>query len=234
MSNLYKFFASGQLVKRGRWIFLLTLLPFISGWAQPSFSEFTIARVRYGGGGDWYNDPSATRNMLQFFKSKFKIPCQEQEAKVSIMDEELHSYPFLFLTGHGQIRFAPKEVIRLRNYLQNGGFLYVDDDYGLDKSLRSQMAKVFPDAEFLEIPFSHPIYHIVYPFERGLPKIHEHDGGPPKGYGIFYKDRMVVFYTFNTNISDGWADPEVHDNPPQVRENALKMGLNIITFALTY
>ena len=196
-------------------------------------SLFTIARLEYHGGGDWYNDPSAIPNLLDFIRKQTNIPTAVDEKKVSILDEELFSYPILFMTGHGRISFSEEEARRLRNYLTHGGFLYADDDYGMDKYFRAVMKQVFPDKEMVELPFTHPIYHAHFQFNNGLPKIHEHDGGPPHGYGIFHQGRMVVFYSFNTNISDGWVDPEVHKDPEDVRQKALQMGTNIIIYALT-
>ena len=196
-------------------------------------SAFTIARLKYSGGGDWYNDPSMIPNLLDFLRKNINIDAAAEEARVSLMDEELFSFPFLFMTGHGKVTFSDQEAKRLRTYLTNGGFLFVDDDYGLDEHIKREMKKVFPNKQFLEIPFDHPLFHIYYEFSSGLPKIHEHDGGPPKGFGYFHEGRLVVFYSFNTNISDGWADPDVHKDPPAVREQALKMGANIVLYALT-
>lgn len=196
-------------------------------------SNFTIARLKYRGGGDWYNDPSAIPNLLRFMKKETTINTVQDEKKLDIMSEELFSYPVLFMTGHGKIIFSNEEVARLRKYLTNGGFMYADDDYGMDEYFRSQIKKVFPDKELIELPFFHPIYHCHFDFPNGLPKIHEHDGGPPHGYGIFHEGRLVVFYTFNTNISDGWPDPQIHGDPEEKRLEALKMGTNIFVYALT-
>jgi hypothetical protein len=205
-------------------------------WSQTKApkSEFVLARLKYHGGGDWYNDPSIIPNLLNFLADNTNIDVGRSEEVVEIMDDELFSYPILFMTGHGKITFSKEEVARLRYYLTHGGFLYADDDYGMDKSFRKEIKKVFPNQELLEIPFSHDIYHSHYDFPNGLPKIHEHDGGPPQGYGIFYEGRLVVFYSFNTNISDGWADPNVHGDPPEVRQKAFEMGTNIIVYALTH
>ncbi|MFQ5863750.1 MAG: DUF4159 domain-containing protein [bacterium] len=197
-------------------------------------SEFVLARLKYHGGGDWYNDPSIIPNLLDFMSDNTIIDVGNAEAIVEIMEEDLFSYPVIFMTGHGKITFSKQEVERLRHYLTHGGFLYADDDYGMDKSFRQEIKKVFPNEELIEIPFSHEIYHCHFDFPNGLPKIHEHDGGPPHGYGIFYEGRMVVFYTFNTNISDGWADPNVHGDPPEVRHRAFEMGTNIMVHALTH
>lgn len=194
--------------------------------------KLTIARLKYGGGGDWYNDPSAIPNLLEFMKREAGIFVAEDEVKISLSDEQLFSYPILFMTGHGRIRFSEEEIRNLREYLIHGGFLYADDDYGMDKFFRAEMKRVFPENELVELPHNHGIYHIHFDFPTGPPKIHEHDGGPPKAYGIYYNNRLVVYYTFNTNISDGWVDPAVHKDPPQIREAALKMGTNIILWVL--
>ena len=196
-------------------------------------SDFTIARLKYDGGGDWYNNPSMIPNLLSFLKTNVHINTLDDEVQVNLDDDKLFSFPFLFMTGHGRIYFSPSQVEKLRTFLTHGGFLYADDDYGMDKHFRREMKKVFPDKELVEIPFSHPIFNSVYNFPNGLPKIHEHDGGPPKAFGYFHEGRLVAFYSFNTNISDGWADPEVHKDPPEIREKALKMGANIVVYALT-
>ncbi|RKZ21499.1 hypothetical protein DRQ18_04365, partial [bacterium] len=147
---------------------------------------------------------------------------------------EIFSHPFVFVTGHGNIVFSEEEIKNIRRYLENGGFIYVDDDYGMDEYIRREIMRIFPSRKLVEVPFDHPIYHIFYDFPQGLPKIHEHYKGPPKGYGIFMDGRLALFYTYNTNISDGWADPEVHRDPPLKRELAIKMGINILLYALTY
>ncbi|MFQ5629063.1 MAG: DUF4159 domain-containing protein [bacterium] len=194
--------------------------------------KFIIARVKYNGGGDWYNDPSILPNMLNFLSQNTTISCGAEERYVELTDDALFSYPILFITGHGQIAFSDEEAKRLRLYLESGGFLYADDDYGMDKHFRKEMEKVFPNKKWLELPFNHDIYHILYDFPRGIPKIHEHDGGPGKAYGLFHEGKMVVFYTVNTNISDGWADPEVHKDPEPVRQTAFRMGANVVVYAL--
>jgi len=148
------------------------------------------------------------------------------------MDKELFNYPFLFMTGHGNVRFTDEEIDRLRNYLTHGGFLFANDSYGLDKFFREEMKKVFPDKELVELPANHGIYHCYYDFPNGLPKIHKHEGKPAQGFGIFYENRLVVFYVYESDITDGWEDPEVHQDPPEKRELALKMGVNIVTWVL--
>lgn len=196
-------------------------------------SDFTVARIKYHGGGDWYNDPSIIPNMLAFLNANTTLRCAREERHVELMDEALFSYPVLFITGHGRILFSDDEAARLRNYLTSGGFLYADDDYGMDVSFRAAMKKVFPEKEWLPLPFKHEIFHILYDFPNGVPKIHEHDGGPGKAFGLFHRGRLIAFYTVNTNISDGWADPNVHNDPESVRQEAFRMGANIILYALT-
>ena len=194
---------------------------------------FQIARVQYQGGGDWYNDPSAVPNLSQFIREQTRIPIHPEEAQVSIMDEGLFNYPFLFLTGHGRWTVQSNEVEQWRKYLTGGGFLYVDDDYGLDVSFRQVMKTLFPSKQLIELPFDHPVYHCHFVFSGGLPKIHEHDDKSPLGLGLFDDSgRLMVFYTYETNLSDGWADPDVHHDPPNKRLEALKMGTNIVIWSM--
>jgi hypothetical protein len=205
----------------------------VSGLAQEQLSSsFRIARLKYGGGGDWYNDPSAEVNLLQYIRQNTNIPVEPRYEYVDISSNNIFLYPMLFLTGHGNVHFTQADAERLRAYLESGGFLYIDDDYGLDTAIRREMKKVFPDQDFIELPFSHPIYHCHFHFPYGPPKIHEHDGKPPQGFGLFVGDRLCVFYTYESNPSDGWADPDVHHDPPEKREAALKMGTNIVVYAL--
>ncbi|HBZ37047.1 MAG TPA: hypothetical protein DEO59_00765 [Balneola sp.] len=203
-----------------------------SSFAQTT-GEFEIARAKYRGGGDWYNDPSALSNLISFAKAQFSIAIKTEYKDVSIGSSDLHSYPFIFLTGHGNININSSEANNLRTYLDNGGFLYIDDDYGIDEHARNMMKQVYPDEEFIELPYSHPIYNNVFNFENGLPKIHEHDNQSPRGFGLFRNGKMVVFYTFESNLADGWADAEIHNNPASVRQQALRMGTNILVYALT-
>lgn len=201
--------------------------------AHTDENDFTIVRLHYHGGGDWYNNPSIIPNLLHFIEKNSMLSTQDDEIQLSIMDDRLFSYPVLFMTGHGRLMFSSQEITRLRTYLLNGGFLYADDDYGMQEHFFREMKKVFPDKEIQEIPFSHIVFHTPFEFSNGLPKIHEFDGGPPKAFGYFDEGRMVVFYSSNTNISDGWADPSVHNDPEPVRLKALQMGMNIIMYALT-
>jgi len=192
-----------------------------------------IARIHYNGGGDWYNDPSIIPNLCRFIQSNTFVEAEDREIQVSLEDNNLFAFPILFITGHGRIVFNNEEAQKLKLYLLRGGFLYADDDYGMDPFFRTEMKKVFPDREWIELPFSHGIYSVYYHFENGLPKIHEHDKKPPVGYGILDDlGRLMVFYSYESNISDGWADPEVHLDPPEKRESALKMGTNIVIWAL--
>lgn len=194
---------------------------------------FQIARLKYNGGGDWYNDPSSEVNLLQFVNKNTNIKVRSEYVFVDINNNELFSYPFLFMTGHGNIVFSNSDAEKLKTYLENGGFLFVDDDYGLDKSFRREVKKIFPENELKEIPFSHGIYNCFYDFSNGPPKIHEHDNKAPKGYGIFIDERLVLFYTVESNPADGWADKRTHNDSDQKREEALKFGTNIIIWALT-
>ncbi len=212
--------------------FLIVLTPFCTAVLQDSPS-FQIARLKYNGGGDWYNDPSSEINLLKFVSKETGIKTKSEYIFADIGSEKIFSFPFLFMTGHGNISFTESEARRLRKYLENGGFLYADDDYGMDQSFRREMRKVFPDQQMVEIPYSHPIYSSVYKFANGLPKIHEHDNKPPQGFGYFLNGRLSVFYTFECNLADGWADAELYNNPPEKREAALRMGTNIVIYSLT-
>ncbi|MFZ1292468.1 MAG: DUF4159 domain-containing protein [Melioribacteraceae bacterium] len=216
-----------------KFLFFLCLLTSSEIFTQSS-PYFEIARVKYSGGGDWYNDPSAEVNLLKFVEEKTNIKTNPIYKFVDIETNEIFSYPFLFLTGHGNIILTEKSMKILRDYLNNGGFLYVDDDYGLDKSLRRELKKVFPNNDLIELPFDHEIYNSFYNFEQGPPKTHEHDNKPPKGFGLFLGKRMVIYYTVESNPSDGWANPDVHNDPLEKREEALKFGTNIIIYALSH
>jgi len=197
-------------------------------------AAFTLARLKYDGGGDWYNGPTEIPNLLAFIAKHTPIQTAKEEAQVEISDNNLFAYPILFLTGHGNILFSDEEVRRLRLYLERGGFLFANDDYGLDKALRREIKRVFPDKEWVELPPSAGIFQTPFQFPQGLPKIHEHDGEPPQALGIFHEKRLVVFYNYSSDIADGWDDPEVHGDPPDKREQALKMGTNVIVWALTH
>lgn len=214
-------------------IFLIILLFYSANLYPQNETGFQIARLKYSGGGDWYNDPSAEVNLLKFVQANTNIKVNPEYKFVDIASDEIFSFPFIFLTGHGNIVLSTDEAKRLRTYLENGGFLYIDDDYGMDKAIRREMKKVFPGNDFIEVPFSHKIFNIFYKFENGIPKTHEHDKNAPQTFGIFLGDRLSVLYTFESNPSDGWADPEVHNDPKDKREEALKFGANIVIYALS-
>ena len=211
-------------------ILILILLPIVL-LAQDD-ARFKIARVKYSGGGDWYNDPSAEVNLLKFVAQNTNIKTNPKYEFVDLSTGNIFAYPFLFITGHGNIIFSDIEAKKLRAYLEAGGFLYVDDDYGLDKAFRREMKKVFPEKGLVELPFSYGLYNCIFDFRNGPPKTHEHDKNLPRGYGLFVDKRLCVYYTFECNPSDGWADPEVHKDPPEKREEALRFGTNIIVWAL--
>ena len=211
---------------------LLCNLIFVSqGQTQPPL--FTIARLQYNGGGDWYSDPSSLPNLLRFINEHTQIDAAGEEARVEIMDEELYSYPYLYMTGHGNIAFSTEETTRLRHYLESGGFLHADDNYGLDQSFRREMRKVFPNDEWVELPPDHPLFHCHFKLPEGLPKVHEHDGKRPQALGLFIAKRLAVLYTYEADLGDGWEDPHVHNDPDSKRLAALKMGANIAVWALS-
>ena len=212
---------------------LITILLFAVSVFPQQGKAFQIARLKYNGGGDWYNGPTEEVNLLNFVKAHTNIEVKPEYTFADLSTDEIFNYPFLFMTGHGNVVFSDDEAARLRKYLENGGFLYIDDDYGLDKAMRREMKKVFPDKDFIEIPFDFPLYHILYNFDSGPPKIHEHNGKPPQGFGIFIDKRLAVYYTYESNPSDGWDDPDVHKDPEQKREEALKFGTNLVVYALS-
>jgi len=193
--------------------------------------KMKLAVLMYGGGGDWYSNPTALKNLANFCTSQLNTQLDSKEAQVEPSSSELINYPILFVTGHGRIMFNKVEADNMRNYLIAGGFLHVDDNYGLDKYIRPAMKKIFPEIDFVELPFSHPIYHQKFDFSNGLPKIHEHDNKPPKGYGLIYQGRLVCFYSVETDLNDGWEDPEVHKDSEEKRQLALRMGANIVSYA---
>ena len=194
---------------------------------------FQIARIQYSGGGDWYCDPSSLPNLLSYLNNNTPISTYKEEAKIKLSDDNAQQYPYLYLTGHGNIKFSENEIIALRSMLLNGSFLHVDDNYGLDKSFRREIKKVFPKKNLVELPKDHEIFNSYFNFPDGLPKVHEHDNKPPQAFALFDKKRMILLYTFESDLGDGWEDPNVHQNPLMIRENALKMGVNIIYFALS-
>ena len=195
--------------------------------------EFSIARVNYGGGGDWYCDPSSIPNLLSYLTKNTSIKAAHDEYRIKLTTKELRGHPYLYMTGHGNIRFTNEEIIQLREYLMGGGFLHTDDNYGLNTSFRREMKRVFPDRDFVELPHDHAVFHSFFDMPNGLPKIHEHDGKPPQLFALYNEDRIMVIYSYESDLGDGWEDEEVHNNPPELRVAALQMGVNIIYFALT-
>ena len=197
-------------------------------------ARLTIARLQYGGGGDWYTDPSSLPNLLEAIAKRTSLNVERTEARVTVMDDRLWDYPYLFVTGHGNIHFTDQEVARLREYVLRGGFLHVDDNYGMDESFRREIKRIFPDRPLVDVPLSHPIYHVVYDMPKGIPKIMEHDGKPAQGLGIFIGDRLALYYSYQTDLSDGWEGPEVEDEvTPAMHEAAIRMGVNLFVYAVT-
>ena len=194
----------------------------------------TIGRLHYDGGGDWYANPSSLPNLLRAIATRTELRVAREEKVVTLREDDLWSVPYLYMTGHGNVAWSDADLATLRAYLRQGGFLHADDNYGMDQSLRRELARLFPDQPLVEVPLDHPIYHLVYDFPRGIPKVHEHDGKPAQGFGIFLEGRLAVFYSFQTDLGDGWEDPEVHHDPPEKREAALRMGVNLFTYAVGY
>lgn len=194
----------------------------------------TIGRLHYDGGGDWYANPSSLPNLLAAIGRSTPLRVAAREQVVTLDSDDLWNLPYLYMTGHSNVRFTDSDVLTLRRFLSGGGFLHIDDNYGMDESIRREIRRVFPDRELVEVPLSHPIYHVVYEFPRGIPKIHEHDGKPAQGFGIFVDGRLVLYYSYQTDLGDGWEDPDVHRDPPDKREAALHMGVNLFAYAVGY
>lgn len=192
----------------------------------------TIGRLQYEGGGDWYANPSSLPNLLKAIGERTGLKVAARERVVRVLDDDLWQTPFLHLTGHGNVKFSDREIVTLRQFLGQGGFLHVDDNYGLDESIRREIGRLFPDERLVEVPWDHPIYKVVYSFPKGLPKIHEHDGKPAQGFGIFLDGRLVLYYSYQTDLGDGWEDLEVHKDPPEKHEEALRMGVNLFVYAV--
>jgi hypothetical protein len=190
-----------------------------------------IAVLKYNGGGDWYSNPTALPNLIEFTNTNSKTKIKKNPTFVTVGNTDIFKYPIVFLTGHGNVFFSDDEAKNLRNYLISGGFLHISDNYGLDKFIRRELKKVFPSIQLQEIPKNHPIYNQTFAFKNGIPKIHEHDKKAPQGFGLFYEGRLICFYDYESDLSDGWEDGIVHNNSKEVREKALKMGSNIIEYA---
>ena len=215
---------------RATLLLLLSVLTIsLSATAQQNGS-FKIARLKYKGGGDWYGNTTSLPNLVEFANRTLHTNI-EGEATVDAGGPELFQYPFVHMTGHGNVVFSPQEAENLRNYLIGGGFLHIDDNYGLDKFIRPEMKKVFPELSFVELPNSHPIYHQKFDFPNGLPKVHEHDGKPAQGFGLIYQGRLVCFYSYECDLGNGWESTEVYNDPVEVHTKALKMGCNLLEYA---
>lgn len=195
-------------------------------------SLLTIGRLHYPGGGDWYANPSSLPNLLAAIRTRTGLRVTLEERVVALTDDELWNVPYLYMTGHGNVRFSELEMAVLRRWLRQGGFLHADDNYGMDESIRRELSRLFPDHELVEVPLDHPVYHVVFDFPRGIPKIHEHDGKPAQGFGIFLDGRLAVYYSYQSDLGDGWEDPDVHHDPPEKREAALRMGVNLFAYAV--
>lgn len=191
---------------------------------------YQLALLKYNGGGDWYANPTSLTNLIDFCNKNLKTSFKKEYATVEVGSVEIFNYPFIHMTGHGNVVFNDQEAMNLRNYLLAGGFLHISDNYGIDKYLRPQLKKVFPELDLVEIPFNHPIFHQTYNFPNGLPKIHEHDSKPPQGFGLIWEGRMICFYDFECDLGDGWEDSDVHKDSPEKRLKALQMGANIIQY----
>lgn len=209
------------------WVFAF-LINFTSIYSQQ------IATLHYNGGGDWYANPTALPNLVDFSNNNTNTKIDKNIPSVLPTDETIYNYPILFVTGHGNIFFTDDDVTTLRNYLTSGGFLHISDNYGLDKYIRRELTKLFPELTLQELPITHPIYHQTFSFPKGLPKIHEHNKKKPQGFGLFYKGKLIVFYDYESDLNDGWEDSEIHNNSKETRLKALKMGANIIEYAFKY
>lgn len=195
--------------------------------------SYKIATIKYNGGGDWYANPTSLPNLIAFCNNNIGTNIHPQPATVEVGSSDIFNYPFVHITGHGNVLFNEAEVKNLRLYLEAGGFLHIDDNYGMDEYIRREMKKVFPEQDFIELDFKHPIYHGAYEFEQGLPKIHVHDNKAPQGFGLFYKGNLVCFYSYECDLSDGWEDQAVHNNSTKTRTKALKMGANLISYSFS-
>ena len=214
-------------------VLLFTCFVFVSfGFVNNnSQSPLKLALLKYNGGGDWYSNPTALPNLSRFCNQMLGTNLDPDYATVEVGSAEIFNYPFIHMTGHGNVVFSNAEAENLRNYLLAGGFLHIDDNYGIDPFVRTAMKKVFPEQEFIELPFQHPIYRQKFTFKNGLPKIHKHDDKLAQGFGILHEGRLVCYYTYETDLGDGWEDQEVHKDPEELRQKALQMGANIVQFA---
>jgi len=198
-----------------------------------ALGQIKIAKLKYNGGGDWYANKTALPNLIKFCNQELGTDIAPEEEVVEVGSQDLFSYPYVYMTGHGNVVFNSEEASNLRNYLIGGGFLHIDDNYGLDKFIRIELKKVFPELELVELPFDHAIYNQKFKFPKGLPKIHEHDGKPAQGFGLIYKGRLIVFYSFECDLGNGWEDQRIHNDPEEKRQQALRLGANLLTYSFT-
>jgi hypothetical protein len=212
---------------------ILFLILFSTSLISTGQGSLKIAKLKYNGGGDWYANKTALPNLIAFCNKELGMNLNTEEAIAEAGSPDLFDYPYLYMTGHGNVVFSTDEASNLRNYLVGGGFLHIDDNYGLDKFVRIELKKIFPELELIEVPFTHAIYHQKFNFPNGLPKIHEHDGKPAQGFGLFYEGRLVVFYSFESDLGNGWEDKRIHNDPEEKRQQALKMGANILAYCFT-
>ena len=213
----------------------LLLFALIVGLSLESTAQTKIARLKYNGGGDWYANATSLPNLIDFVNRNLGTNIYKEEDIVEVGSPQIFNYPFIHMTGHGNVVLSDSEAENLRTYLSSGGFIHIDDNYGMDEFIRIQLQKVFPDRELVELPFEHPIYRQFYNFKNGLPKVHEHDGSPPKGFGVLDDNgRVMIFYSYESDLGDGWENSEVHNDPEEIRTKALKMGANLIHYAFMY
>lgn len=217
-----------------RWIAAVLVLSGGPAAAQQEGADLTVGRLHYEGGGDWYANPSSLPNLLAAVRERTALRVAETERVVRLDGDDLWTVPYIYMTGHGNVRFSDRDLETLRRYLRQGGFLHVDDNYGMDESIRRELGRLFPERPLVEVPLDHPVYRVVYSFPRGIPKVHEHDGKPAQGFGIFLDGRLAVFYSYETDLGDGWEDPDVHRDTPEQREAALRMGVNLFAYAVGY
>ena len=216
-----------------KWLTAGALVALSSVWVSEPADQMTVGRLQYDGGGDWYANPSSLPNLLTALGERTSLPVSLREEVVAITSPSLWDTPFLHMTGHGNVLFTEDEVVLLRRWLENGGFLHADDNYGMDESFRREIARIFPERPLVEVPLDHPVYNIIYEFPEGIPKIHEHDGNPAQGFGVFIDGRLAVFYSYESDLGDGWEDSDVHDDPDAAREAAIQMGVNLFIYSLT-
>lgn len=207
---------------------LLVIAAMCSFIAPPSYK---VAVLKYKGGGDYYSNPTAVPNLVDFVNKNLGMNIDKEVPYIDVGSPDIINYPFIHMTGHGNVVFTSDDAANLRNYLIGGGFLHISDNYGMDQFIRKELKKVFPELELIELPFHHPVYHQTYKFPNGLPKIHEHDKKAPQGFGLIWEGRLVVFYDYECDLGDGWEDPEVHKDSQEARTKALRMGANLIQYA---